>query len=660
MSMGSPSDQPDGSNWWDRLGWRWRLAAAGAGFVVLAVFALAIFVLAVRPAPPDMATVWQRRSEPSITILDKDDKLAMTRGGREGPVIPLTEMPDYLWQAFVAVEDRRFYEHGAVDPQGLIRALYVNAISGRTVQGGSTITQQLAKMLFLSPERTLVRKIQDVWIATWLENNLSKDAILTLYLNRIYLGAGCYGVEAAAQFYFGKPAKDVTLQEAAMLAALPKAPTRLAPTSNLAAAQKRAGLVLGAMREAGYLKPEQLAQALKTPARPAETEEKDSANYFADWLLDQLWSLPSAEESDRWHGKNLVIHSTYDRQLQQRAELAVMTVLDADAEKKNAKQAALVAMDASGAVRAMVGGKSYVESQFNRAYQARRQPGSTFKPFVYLAALERGMTPFDKIDDSPITIDGWSPNNASGEEFVGERTLADALAHSVNTATVRLSQEVGGPSNIVETARRLGIESPLEPNASIALGTSEVSLTELAGAYLPFMNGGYAHHPFGIRAVTTDNGEVLYKREEPAEERVVAARYAADMTAMLNDVVEEGTGQSGRLAEGRPAAGKTGTTQDYRDAWFVGYTPQLLAGVWVGNDENQPMERIAGGSIPARLFKNFMDRALYGQEIAALPTLQERAEEEGEPAVAETPQDQQNGAQPEGRECHFLFFRVRC
>jgi penicillin-binding protein 1A len=629
------------------------MALALVGFL-----GLVIFVIVVRPPPPDMATVWQRRSEPSITILDRDDKLVMTRGGREGPVIPLTEMPPYLWQAFVAVEDRRFYDHGAVDPQGLIRAVYVNLTSGRTVQGGSTITQQLAKNLFLTPERSIVRKIQEVWIATWLENNLSKDAILTLYLNRIYLGAGCYGVEAAAQFYFGKPAKDVTLQEAAMLAALPKAPTRLAPTSNLKAAQKRAGLVLASMREAGYLKPEQLAEALKVPAQPAETEERDGANYYADWLLDQLWSLPSEEQAQEWHGLNIVVHSTYDRVVQQRAELALMSVIDDAAAKRNAKQAALVALTPDGAVRAMVGGKSYVESQFNRAAQARRQPGSTFKPFVYLTALEHGMTPFDTVDDSPITVDGWSPKNSSNDEFHGEITLAEALANSVNTATVRLSQEVGGPSAVVETARRLGIESPLEPNASIALGTSEVSLIELAGAYLPFMNEGYAHHPFGIRSVTTDNAKVLYTREQPGEERVVAARYAADITAMLNGVVENGTGRAGRLADGRPAAGKTGTTQDYRDAWFVGYTPQLLAGIWVGNDENQPMERIAGGSIPAHLFKDFMDRAMRDQEMAYLPTLDDRRHEEGETPVAEQPPSE--GPPQEEHECHFLFFRVRC
>jgi len=645
-------------NLWNRLDWRLRVVAAAAGLVVIAFMALAVFVLAVRPAPPDMATVWQRRSEPSITILDKDEKLVMTRGGREGPVIPIAEMPDHLWQAFIAVEDRRFYDHGAVDPMGIARAIFVNVTQRRAVQGGSTITQQLAKNLFLTPERSLVRKIQEVWIATWLENNLSKDAILTLYLNRIYLGAGCYGVEAAAQFYFGKAAKDVNVQEAAMLAALPKAPTRLAPTSNLAAAQKRAALVLAAMSEAGYLKPEQYAAALKTPAMPAETEQRDGAHYYADWLLDQLWQLPQGDQADAWRGRNLVVHSTYDRQLQQRAELAIMTVLDDAAAKRNAKQAALVTMDSAGAVRAMVGGKSYVQSQFNRAVQARRQPGSTFKPFVYLAALERGMTPFDTVDDAPITIDGWSPKNYSGDVFRGEITLAQALEDSINTATVRLEEMVGGPSNVVATARRLGITSPLEPNASIALGTSEVSLIELTGAYLSFMNEGYPYRPYGIRQVTADNGEVLYERKDPPPERAVAGRIAADMTAMLHAVVEEGTGVGARLADGRPVAGKTGTTSDYHDAWFVGFTPQLLTGVWVGNDENQPMERVAGGSIPAHLFKDFMDRALYGQEIAYLPSLDDRRHE-GEEPVAEEP-GSQDVAQHEERECHFLFFRVRC
>ena len=594
---------------------RYGLATVAALFV-LGVAGLITTAYVIRPEKPDLAVLWERRGEPSITFLDLQGKLVMTRGAREAPMVPLAEMPPYLWEAFLAIEDRRFYDHGAVDYRGLIRASFANLLAGQFVQGGSTITQQLAKNLFLTPERSLLRKAQEIWIANWLEKQLSKDAILTLYLNRVYLGSGNYGVEAAAQFYFGKQAKDVALAEAAMLAGLPKAPTRLAPTKNLNLAQARARRVLDAMVESGFIKSEEATAALAKPAAPAETEARDAANYFVDWASEELWSIAEANEAAGWRDKNLIVQTTYDPVLQIKAELAVMNGLDNAAEESRVSQAALVALDPSGAVRAMVGGRSYAESQFNRATQALRQPGSAFKPFVYLTALEQGIDPNTVMFDGPISVEGWSPQNYDGG-YQGQVTLVQALAHSINTVAVQVSEQAGR-QNVIDTAHRLGITEEMDPLPSIALGTTEVTVLELAGAYLPFVNDGYPEHPYGIVQVKTDQGDVLYNRAPETGERVIASRYVALMNYMLDQVMVEGTGRGALLADGRPAAGKTGTSQDNRDAWFVGYTPQLLTAVWVGNDDSSPMNHVVGGGLSARMWKDFMDRAHRGAQVLAL------------------------------------------
>ena len=592
-----------------------KIAIGLAAFAAAGVVALLVALLAIRPAPPDLTAIWERQGEPSITILDQDDQLVMTRGARQAPIVPLAEMPPHLWQAFLSIEDRRFYEHGPVDPIGILRAISVNMQQKDVVQGGSTITQQLAKNLFLTPERTLVRKIQEAFIASWLEKHLSKDAILALYLNRVYLGAGNYGVESASRFYFNKSARDVTLAEAAMLAGLPKAPSRLAPTSDLPRAQERARTVLRAMVSAGFVSQDDIAGALKTPAVLNAAEAKDTANYFVDSVLDNLWEIAGQQDAAGWRDQNLIVHTTFDPKLQLKAELAVLEVLDDKASTKNASQAALVCLDRMGAVRALVGGKSYTESQYNRATRARRQPGSAFKPFVYLAALERGETPYSTVEDAPLVVDGWTPKNYEGG-YAGLVTYDEALRRSLNTAAIRVSESVGR-QQVIDTARRAGIVSPIAPVPSLALGTAEVSLIELTSAYEPFFDDGYPHPPFFIRQVTTDQGAVLYRREDPAPSRAIAGRYAQMMTSMLEDVVQAGTGQGARLSSGQPAAGKTGTTSDYKDAWFIGYTPQLLTGVWVGNDDARPMEKVVGGALPAHLWRNFMDRALAGQEIVA-------------------------------------------
>jgi len=629
---------------------RYGLATLAALFV-LGIAGLITAAYVVRPPAPDLSVLWERRGEPSIKFLDLQGNLVMTRGAREAPIVPLAEMPPHLWEAFLAIEDRRFYEHGAVDYRGLLRATIANLFAGRLVQGGSTITQQLAKNLFLTPERSVLRKVQEIWIAYWLEKKLSKDAILTLYLNRVYLGSGNYGVEAASQFYFGKHAKDVTLAEAAMLAGLPKAPTKLAPTKNLNLAQARARLVLDGMVEAGFIKDEDAKLALGKPAAPAETEAKDAANYFVDWASDELWSIAEAHDAAGWRDKNLIVKTTYDPVLQIKAELAVMNGLGNAAETSRVSQAALVALDPSGAVRAMVGGRSYAESQFNRATQALRQPGSAFKPFVYLTALEQGMDPNTVMFDGPISVDGWSPENYEGN-YEGQVTLVQALAQSINTVAVQVS-EAAGRQNVIDTAHRLGITEKMDPVPSIALGTTEVTVLELAGAYLPFVNDGYPEHPYGILQVKTDQGDILYNHEPATGERVIASHYVALMTYMMGQVMEEGTGRGALLADGRPAAGKTGTSQDNRDAWFVGFTPQLLTAVWVGNDDDSPMNHVVGGGLSARMWKDFMDRAHRG---AAVIALNEEAPETSPVFASAEP-----GASepiPPRRRC-FLFFCSR-
>ena len=590
------------------------ISAVLTGLVVGGAFALTL----IQPDKGELAQVWQRRTEPGIMIFDKNDKLLMMRGGREAPIVALREMPDHLWQAFLAIEDRRYYEHGALELQGIARALTRNIKDGATLQGGSTITQQLVKNMFLSADRTLERKVKEAYLSYWVEEKLTKDQILTLYLNRIFLGAGNYGVEAAARYYFGKSARDVTLAEAAMLAGLPKAPTRYAPTRDLAVAQRRAGTVLDTMVEAGYLDPAQAASARAHPATIVVAPSRDAANYYVDWVLSELWALADQRGAANWKTKNLIVYTTFDSTLELTAELAVRNALSPAAKARHVNQAALVALAPDGAVRAMVGGDSYFNSQFNRVTQAKRQSGSVFKAFTYLAALEHGMTPDSMILDAPITIGTYAPTN-SDELYAGEVPLKYALENSLNAAAVRLTVNVG-IDNVIETARRLGITSPLAPEPGIALGIYETSLLEMSGAYLSIMRGGLKAAPYGIRKIVGDNNKVLYQRAGGDSARVIAEPTARTLTAMLEAVVARGTGIPAQLY-GRQAAGKTGTSQDYRDALFIGFTPDLLTGVWVGNDDNSTMDTVVGGSIPARMWKDFMDRALDGTPAQPLPTL---------------------------------------
>jgi penicillin-binding protein 1A len=547
---------------------------------------------------------------PSIQIVDVNGGALASRGDNGGAVLPLKELPSYVPQAFVAIEDRRFYEHYGVDLYGIARAVIANILHRGVAQGASTITQQLAKNLFLTQERTVHRKLQEMLLALWLERKFSKTQILELYLNRVYFGSGAYGIEQAAQRYFGKPAKEMSLPEAALLAGLVKSPSRLAPTRNFDGAERRAQIVLAAMAELGFVSAESSHAALTHPPRVVAQPGSGSANYVADWVMDAINDVLGHVDED------IVVRTSIDSALQAGAEKALTEELAQKGDKSGVSQGAMIAMTPDGAVRAMVGGRNYSESQFNRAVAAKRQPGSAFKPFVYLTAIEHGLTPDSVRQDAPIKIKGWQPENY-GHEYFGPVTLSKALALSLNTVSVRLTMEYS-PAAVIRTAYRLGIASKLEPNASIALGTSEVSPLELVSAYAPFANGGLAVVPHVIERITASNGKVLYLRNEQPLGRIIEARYVAMMNEMMAQTLTIGTAHKAALP-GWPAAGKTGTSQDFRDAWFIGYTGHLVTGVWLGNDDNTPTKKVTGGALPVDIWSRFMRGAHQGVPVAALP-----------------------------------------
>jgi penicillin-binding protein 1A len=575
----------------------------------LVIMAGGVFALVAANLPPIQSLEIPNRP-PSIEIVGIDGKTLARRGELHGAALTLKELPPYLPQAFIAIEDRRFYSHHGVDPMGLARAIFANVLHRGVAQGGSTITQQLAKNLFLTQERTIWRKLQELVLALWLERRFSKKEILELYLNRVYFGAGAYGVEAAAQRYFGKSARQVSLAEAAMLAGLVKSPSRLAPSRNPDGAERRAQVVLAAMADMHFIDDSMAKRALAVPAHAVKPAGAGSVNYVADWIMDVLDDLVGHVEQD------LVVETSIDPVLQTAAETALIDELAQKGERYNVQQGAVVTMSPDGAVRALVGGKSYAESQFNRAVAAKRQPGSAFKPFVYLTAIERGLTPDTVRDDKPIAISGWKPENY-GHHYYGPVTLTQALAMSLNTVSVRLTLEFG-PTAVAKTAYRLGIASRLEPNASLALGTSELSLIELVGAYAPFANGGMAMSPYVVERVRTAGGKVLYERTPQELGRIIEPRYVAMMNQMMRETLRMGTARNAQLP-GWPAAGKTGTSQDFRDAWFVGYTAHLVTGVWLGNDDSSPTRKQTGGGMPVEIWSRVMKAGHRGLAVAALP-----------------------------------------
>ena len=584
---------------------KWMFALGIVGVLVAA----AVVVNEASKLPPIQSLVIPKRP-PTLTIQGADGRTLATRGDMGGVAVPIGELPKYLPQAFIAIEDQRFYSHFGLDPEGLARAFVTNLTSGRLRQGGSTLTQQLAKNLFLTQERTASRKIQELVLAGWLETKFSKAQILDLYLNRVYFGAGAYGVEAAAQRYFGKSARQVTLAEAAMLAGLVNSPSRLAPTRNLKGAQARAALVLAAMKQQGLISPEMAQAALARPAQLARPSAPDSMGYVADWVSDQIDTLIGELPGD------VVVRTTIEPGLQEAAQKALTESLDKSGAKFGVGQGAVVSLDTNGAVKALVGGRSYAESQYNRAVTARRQPGSAFKPFVYLTALERGLTPDTVREDAPLQLKGWRPENST-HEYRGPVTLEQALALSLNTVSVRLALEAG-PKAVVQTAQRLGIVSPLDPNPSIALGTSEVSVLELAGAYIPFATGGIGAAPYVIDTVKGADGRVLLRHEGSGVGRVIDPAYAAMMNRMMIQTLVTGTGRRADLP-GWEAAGKTGTSQDYRDAWFVGYTARYVTAVWLGNDDSSPTKKASGANLPVEIWSRFMKAEHQNVPVAELP-----------------------------------------
>jgi penicillin-binding protein 1A len=570
---------------------------------------------------PPIQSLEVPKRPPSIQIVGLNGRVLATRGEMGGAAVPLRELPPFFPKAFLAIEDRRFFSHHGLDPVGVIRAGVANVLHRGVSQGGSTITQQLAKNLFLTQERTVQRKLQEVILAIWLERKFSKDEILELYLNRVYFGSGAYGVEAAAQRYFGKSARQVTLPEAALLAGLVKSPSRLAPTRNFDGAERRAQIVLAAMADAGFVTDDAAKVAMMAPPKIVKQTAGGSLNYVADWVMDVLNDLVGRVEQD------VVVETTIDPSLQAAAEKALIEEIAAKGAKLDVTQGAFVAMTPQGAVRALVGGRNYAESQFNRAVAAKRQPGSAFKPFVYLTALERGLTPDTVREDKPIEVKGWRPENYSREYF-GPVTLTRALALSLNTVSVRLTLEVG-PQSVVRTAHRLGITSKLDSNASIALGTSEVSVTELVSAYVPFANGGIAVAPHVIERVRTAGGKLIYRARNPGLGRVIEERHVAMMNQMMQETLTTGTARKADLP-GIPAAGKTGTSQDFRDAWFVGYSGHLVAGVWLGNDDNSAT-KATGGSLPVEIWSRFMKGAHQGLPVADLPGVGNRTLDPAQP-----------------------------
>jgi penicillin-binding protein 1A len=579
---------------------------------------------------------WVKKSELAVTFLDRYGNEVGTRGIKHNDAIPLDQFPDHLIKATLATEDRRFYEHFGIDIPGLFRAMLTNARAGGVVQGGSSISQQLAKNLFLTNERTIERKVKEAFLAMWLEVRLPKNEILKLYLDRAYLGGGTYGVDAAAQYYFNKSARDVNLAEAAMLAGLFKAPSKFAPHINLPAARARANVVLDNLVEAGFMTEGQVFGARRNPANAVDRRDERAPNYYLDWAFDEVKKL-AATLPKSVHERVFVVRLALDVDLQKNSDKAVEDSLKQYGREYNAKQGAAVLMDVDGSVRAMVGGRDYGESQFNRATDALRQPGSSFKPYVYATALMHGFKPTSIVVDSPVCIGNWCPKNYGGGH-AGAMTLTQAIVRSVNIIPVKLSIALGhgnpkvGRAMIRDTARKAGLRTPLPDTPSMPIGADEVTVLDHTGGYTMFPNLGKAMRPHAILEVRSGNGDLIWRwdRDGPKPVQAIPPQVAMDMNMMMNKVVEEGTARRAQL-DGIKAAGKTGTTNAYRDAWFVGFTGNFVCGVWFGNDDYKVMHQMTGGSLPAMTWHNIMAYAHQGIELKQIPGLGPR------PANGRTP-----------------------
>ena len=567
---------------------------------------------------------WLKKADLAVTFLDRYGNEVGTRGIKHNDAIPLAEYPDHLIKATIATEDRRFYDHFGIDIAGTFRAMVSNAKAGGVVQGGSSLSQQLAKNLFLSNERTIERKVKEAFLAMWLEAHLTKNEILKLYLDRAYMGGGTFGVDAAAQFYFNKSARDVNLAEAAMLAGLFKAPTKFAPHINLPAARSRANVVLDNLVEAGFMTEGQVFGARRNPATVVDRRDERSPNYYLDYAFDEMKKLVDTFPKSMTE-RVFIVRTGLDTNLQRVAEDAVENSLRQFGQDYHARQAGVVVVDLDGAVRAMVGGRDYGVSQFNRATDALRQPGSSFKPYVYATALENGFKPSSIVVDAPICLGNWCPQNY-GRSYAGSVTILTAITKSINTIPIRLSLALGngnakaGRVKIVKTARDMGIRTPLIDTPSLPIGAGEVTILDHVGAYATFPREGRVVPPHAILEVRTGTGETVWRfdRDGPKPKQVIPVSVARDMNMMMNSVVENGTARRARL-NGVQVAGKTGTTNGYRDAWFVGYTGNYVCGVWFGNDDYAPMNRMTGGSLPAMTWHAIMEYAHQGIEIKTIP-----------------------------------------
>lgn len=570
------------------------------GIAILCIFALFARDL------PSTNTFWTPNRPVSVQFLDRYGRDILVRGAYEDHYVKANALPDHVKSAILSIEDRRFYTHIGIDPYSLGRAILRNFQQGGITEGGSTLSQQLAKNVFLSSEQTYRRKIREAILAVWLERTFSKDEILEKYLNRVYFGNGTWGLEAASQSYFGKSVTDLELGEGALLAGLLKAPSQLNPVSSPDPAGRRTAIVLKAMERDGHINRKNRHTALKSPIHVSSGKSKAAGNYFVDWIWSDLETLIGPPRED------IVVYTTLDLEAQRAAEMAISAHINPE---RGAEQAAAILLDGQGAVRLMVGGTDYRDSEFNRAVQATRQPGSAFKAFVYLAAFNAGLDPWRILEDSPVKIGDWEPGNFS-DTFRGKMTLETAFALSINTVAVKLSEQIN-PNRVVETADQMGLEG-LKPYHSLALGAQDVSLIDLTAAYLPFSNWGKYSEPYGIISVSTSNGSPLYDHVYTEGERRVSSNSLGHINRIMRHVVTAGTGKAANI-EGHSVAGKTGTTNDYRDAWFVGYVPGLTYGVWVGNDDNLPMKRVTGGSIPARIWKDTMTPLLRDIEGHDLP-----------------------------------------
>lgn len=606
-----------------------------AGAVLMLALAL--------PAFEETKGNWRARSDFAVTFLDRYGNEIGHRGIIHEDSVPIDELPDHLIKAVLATEDRRFFQHWGIDFLGLLRAMTENARAGGVVQGGSTLTQQLAKNLFLSNERTIERKIKEAFLAVWLECNLPKKEILGLYLDRAYMGGGTFGAAAAAQFYFGKTITDINLAESALLAGLFKAPARYAPHVNLPAARARANEVLTNLVQGGLMTEGQVLAARLNPATVIDRADVKAPDFFLDWAFEEVQRIaaPFAQHS-------LIVRTTIDMGLQQAAEDSVESSLRQYGESYKVRQGALVMIEDGGAVRAMVGGRDYGESQFNRATRALRQPGSSFKVYTYAAAMEKGMTPETVVVDAPITWRGWSPQNY-GRSYAGRVTLMTALAKSINTVPVRLAKDKLGTEVIARTAKKMGVETPIRTDKTMPLGTSEVTVLDQATAYAVFPAGGFASRRHGISQILNYEGDILYDfaRDEPPARRVLSEEAVSSMNRILTQIPVMGTGRRAALDNGIVTGGKTGTTQAYRDAWFVGFTGDYTTAVWFGNDDYTSTENMTGGSLPAMTFKRLMDYAEQGIEHRAIPGIEVPvAQAEKKPATAANAKTDENALPP--------------